>query len=201
MRPSAPSRVLVLGLRNPGPDYVGTRHNVGEEVVGLLARDHGLSFGRAPARIRAEVAEGRIGSVKVVLALPTTFMNRSGTAAGPLVRYFDVPPEGLVVVHDDIDLPFGRLRFHRGRGTGGHRGVESVAEAVGSLDFLRLRVGVGRPPGETDPAVYVLRPFRKTEREEADFLVIDAVEVLEAFLGEGPEAAVQAAGRRRTPDE
>lgn len=185
--------MLIVGLGNPGPEYVGSRHNVGQEVVEALARRLGVSFRRAPGRIRAQVAEAGPTPTPVILALPRTFVNESGSAVGPLLRYYDVPLAGLVLVHDDIDLPFGRLRFQHGRGSGGHRGVDSVAAMVGGLGFSRLKIGVGRPPSSMDPADYVLRPFRRRERAEVDMLVEDGADVLEALVRQGPQAAVQRA--------
>ncbi len=124
-------------------------------------------------------------------------MNDSGTAVAPLLRYYKQPPERLVLVHDDIDLPFGRLRFHQGRGTGGHRGVDSVARSLGSLGFSRLKVGVGRPPGSMDPADFVLRRFSQEERAEVDLLVEDGADALESLVQQGMQAAVQRAGERK----
>jgi peptidyl-tRNA hydrolase, PTH1 family len=189
--------LLIVGLGNPGPEYQGSRHNVGQEVVGALARRLGVSFRRAPGRIRAQVAEAKPASARVILALPRTFVNESGSAVGPLVRYYDVPLAELVLVHDDIDLPFGRLRFQHGRGSGGHRGVDSVAAAVGGLGFSRLKMGVGRPPSSMDPADYVLRPFGRRERAEVDLLVEGGADVLEALVHRGAQAAIQRAGERK----
>lgn len=189
--------MLIVGLGNPGSEYLGSRHNIGQEVVGALARRWGISFRRAPGRIRAQVAEAEANAARVILALPRTFVNESGSAVGPLMRYYGVPLAELVLVHDDIDLPFGRLRFQHARGSGGHRGVDSVAAAVGSLGFSRLKIGVGRPPSSMDPADYVLRPFRRGERAEVELLVEDGADVLEALVHRGAQAAIQRAGERR----
>ncbi|MGH9168383.1 MAG: aminoacyl-tRNA hydrolase [Acidimicrobiia bacterium] len=191
--------MLIVGLGNPGPEYLGSRHNVGQEVVGALARRWGISFRRAPGRIRGQVAEGGPTAARAILALPRTFVNESGSAVGPLLRYYDVPLAGLVLVHDDIDLPFGRLRFQHGRGSGGHRGVDSVAAVVGGLDFSRLKIGVGRPPSSMDPADYVLRPFQRRERAEVDLLVEDGADVLEVYISSGLQRAVSRASQRTTP--
>lgn len=191
--------MLIVGLGNPGPDYLASRHNVGQEVVGALARRWGISFRRAPGRIRGQVAEGGPTAARAILALPRTFVNESGSAVGPLLRYYDVPLAGLVLVHDDIDLPFGRLRFQHGRGSGGHRGVDSVAAVVGGLDFSRLKIGVGRPPSSMDPADYVLRPFQRRERAEVDLLVEDGADVLEVYISSGLQRAVSRASQRTTP--
>ena len=135
-----------------------------------------------------------LGGRRAILILPATFMNESGQAVGPLVRYYKVGTENVVLVHDDIDLPFGKLRFHFGRGTGGHNGVASVVRALSDLDVWRLKFGVGRPPGRMDPADFVLRHFYDRERADVDLLVPEAAEVLRIFGAEGEEAARQRAG-------
>ncbi len=151
-------------------------------------------FKRAPKRIRAQTAEVRIGECTATLALPTTYMNVSGGPVAGLVDYYGIDLERLVVVHDDIDLPFGRLRFQFDRGPGGHNGVASVAKSVDSREFWRLKIGVGRPPGRMDPADFVLRRFTKKERADVEFLVVEAADVLRAFAVDGGEAAQQYAG-------
>lgn len=188
--------MLVVGLRNPGSDYEGTRHNVGGEV--LVALTGHESFKRAPKRIHAEIVELHLSGTRVVLAMPLTFMNESGGAVSGLTKYFEVDPERLVLVHDDIDLPFGKLRFQGGRGSGGHNGVASVMRSLGSRDVWRLKVGVGRPPGRMDPADFVLRPFTKAERPDVDLVVAAAADVLRIFVEAGPDAARQEAGDATT---
>ena len=185
---------LIVGLRNPGAGYAATRHNIGGEIVAVLADRAGTGFKRARQSTRAEIAEVRIGDSPVVLALPTAFMNESGQTVAPLLRYFSVTPEHLLVVHDDIDLPFLKLRVQFGRGAGGHNGVHSVIGSLGTRDFWRLKVGVGRPPGSQVPADYVLRRFSKQERPEVDVAVQHAADLAEAFVTEGGEAASQRAG-------
>jgi PTH1 family peptidyl-tRNA hydrolase len=140
------------------------------------------------------LAAVEIGATSVVLALPVAFMNECGGPVGSVARYYRVPAEAIVLVHDDIDLPFGKLRFQFGRGTGGHNGVASVMRALGTGDVWRLKFGVGRPPGRMDPAEYVLRRFTSAERADTDFLVAEAAEVLRAFAVEGGEAARRRAG-------
>ncbi|MFQ5967092.1 MAG: aminoacyl-tRNA hydrolase [Acidimicrobiia bacterium] len=188
--------LVVVGLRNPESQYIGTRHNIGAEVVRALASRHAIKFKRGPRRVRNEIASLSIGHHKIVLGLPKSSMNLSGRAVAPLLRYFKAAPEDLLVCHDDIDLAFARLRLQFGRGSGGHNGVQSVVEALGSQDFHRLRIGVGRPPGNMDPADHVLRPFMRSERQEADFLVQDGVDVIERFVDDR-EAAVRMASERR----
>lgn len=130
----------------------------------------------------------------VTLALPTTYMNESGGAVAGLVKYYDIEPEGLAVVHDDIDLPFGRLRFQFARGPGGHNGVASVAASLGTREFWRLKVGVGRPPGRMDPAEFVLKRFAKKEGPAVDLMVVEAADVLRVFASAGGEAAQREVG-------
>lgn len=162
--------------------------------MGLLAERHGGSFKKAPRFIRAEVADVRIGDAKVMLALPRTFMNESGQAVAPLVRYFSTPEDSFLVVHDDIDLPFAKLRMQHDRSAGGNNGVASLIRSLGTQEFWRLKCGVGRPPGRQDPAEFVLRPFSKTEREHIDVTIQYAADVVECFVTEGGERARELAG-------
>ena len=154
----------------------------------------GESFKRAPKGISAEIAEIRIGDRPVVLALPQTFMNESGGPVKALAKYFSVPSDQVLVAHDDIDLPFAKLRVQHGRGSGGHNGVSSVVKALRTEDLWRLKLGVGRPPGRMDPADFVLERFRSVERETVDLLVVEAAGVVAVFARDGGEAAMQAAG-------
>ncbi len=131
---------------------------------------------------------------RAVLALPLVSMNQSGIAVGALSRYYDIPPADVVLAHDDIDLPFGKLRFHFGRGPGGHNGVASVVSTLGTRDIWRLKIGVGRPRGRRDPAVHVLRPFSRRERGDVDSMVVEGADLIEVFARDGGEAAMGAAG-------
>lgn len=185
----------VVGLRNPGSEYEKTRHNVGFEVIVALADSLGERLGRGPSRTRCETAEVVVAGERAVLAAPTTYMNESGAAVRSLVDYFSIDPSDLLVVHDDIDLPFGRLRVRHGGGTGGHNGLRSIERALATDAFVRLKVGVGRPPGSMDPAAYVLRRFAKAERAEVDLMVADAADVVTDWFTD-PEAAVRNAGER-----
>lgn len=189
---STDSPLLVVGLRNPGEQYRGTRHNVGAEVV--VAASAGGEFRRAPRKIMGEVAEFSLGGVPAVAVLPLTFMNESGGPVAALLDWYKAEATGLVLVHDDIDLPFGRLRFHHGRGSGGHNGVASVMRSIGSREVWRLKIGVGRPPGRQDPADFVLRRFTERERGDVDLMVSAGAEVLHRFGEAGGEEARQAAG-------
>ena len=192
----ADSTTAVVGLHNPEPAYLGTRHNVGAEVVAVLMRRSGVRLRRAPRRIRCRTATARLGTRAALLALPNAAMNVSGPPVQQLLAYYNVTPADLVVIHDDIDLPFGRLRLRSGRSHGGHNGVRSIVESLGSTGFWRLKLGLGRPPGRMDPAAYVLSRFSKAEREEVDMLVADAADVVEKFLVH-PERAMELAGGRR----
>ena len=194
----AASRPLIVGLRNPGPKYEATRHNVGAEVVQVLADRYGGNFKKARRFIRAQVAEVRIGGETVVLALPLTFMNEAGQAVAPLVRYYRTPADRLLIVHDDIDLPFAKLRVAHDRGAGGNNGVKSIIRSMGSQEFWRLKCGVGRPPGRMDPAAFVLKRFSAKERPEMDVTVQLAADVAEVFVAGGGDAARQQAGELNT---
>jgi PTH1 family peptidyl-tRNA hydrolase len=181
---------LVVGLGNPGPGYAGNRHNVGAMVLDELAARAGirLSAGKGP-RSRALAGEGRLAGRRVVLARPLTYMNESGGPVRGLLDYHHLPVEDLVVVHDELDLPFATVRLKRGGGEGGHNGLRSISRSTGTKDYLRVRVGIGRPPGRQDPADFVLKDFSAVERKELDLLVAEAADAAEALLVKGLEAA------------
>ena len=183
---------LIVGLRNPGSRYDGTRHNVGADVIEALAPD--LTFRRARLGIRADVAATRFGDMSVVLALPRTFMNECGQSIAPLVRYEHVDGDRLLIVHDDIDLPFAKLKVQFGGGAGGHNGIRSIVNSLGTNEFWRLKIGVGRPPDRVDPADFVLNRFAKVERASVDEAVIRSIRVVEVFAVDGGDAARQMAG-------
>jgi PTH1 family peptidyl-tRNA hydrolase len=159
---------LVVGLGNPDDEYAGTRHNAGAMVVARLAERAGAKLKRS--RNRAQVAEIRDGDERVVLARPTSYVNESGGPVSLLARWYKTPLERIIVVHDEIDLAAGKLQVRRGGGTAGHNGVKDVVKALGSPEFLRVRIGVGRPPGRQDPADYVLE--RVPKRQAEDFAVL-----------------------------
>jgi peptidyl-tRNA hydrolase, PTH1 family len=183
-----PGPALVVGLGNPGPDYAETRHNVGFRVVELLAaRAGGGRFSRH--RTNSDVLEARLAGRRVVLAKPRTYMNVSGGPVAGLAKYFSVPIEDLVVVHDDLDLGFGVVRLKRGGGEGGHNGLRSISSAVGTKDYLRVRFGIGRPPGRQDPADFVLKRLSGAEKKELEFAVDLAADAAEALLSDGLEPA------------
>ncbi len=178
---------LVVGLGNPGPGYAGNRHNVGFMVVDLLAERMGARFKANKAR--AEVVEGRLSGVRVVLAKPRTFMNDSGGPVTGLRDFFKVPVERLVVVHDELDLPYGGLRLKLGGGDNGHNGLKSIRRSLGTGEFHRVRFGIGRPPGRMDAAAFVLRDFGAAERKDLDLEVDRAADAVEALVTEGLERA------------
>lgn len=188
---------LVVGLRNPGPDYEGTRHNAGAEVVERVVEAAGESFKRGPSRISGLVAQTGVGDDRTLYLLPYTFMNESGSAVRAALDYYGLGPSDLIVVHDDIDLPFGRLRIQVGGGSGGHNGIRSLERALGTKEFSRLKFGVGRPPGSQDPADFVLRPFAKSERVEVQEMIVDAADVIERWLHDRERAQEMAALRGR----
>jgi len=161
---------IVLGLGNPDDEYGNTRHNAGAMVVALLAARAGARLKRS-SRTRALVAEVRDGDARVVLARPASYVNESGGPASLLARWYKTPVERIVVVHDEIDLAYGKLQVRQDGGTAGHNGLKDVAKALGSPDFLRVRIGVGRPPGRKDPADYVLEPIAKRDAEDFAVLV------------------------------
>lgn len=179
---------LIVGLGNPGRDYRHHRHNVGFLLLDRLAQDLGLCFSRRKAK--ALVAEGRLAGRRAILAKPQTFMNLAGQSVGPLVRFFQVPLPCLLVVCDDLDLPRGVLRFRPGGGSAGHRGLRSIFETLGSQDFPRLRIGIGRPPASMDPADYVLQDLNRDEREVISSAIARGIEGIHLFVEQGIEAAM-----------
>ena len=180
---------LIVGLGNPGPEYANHRHNVGFQIVQALAKNHGLSFDRHK-KAKARVAEGTIGQRQVLLAKPQTFMNLSGKTVGRLSRDREIPPECILVVYDDLDLPLGRLRIRPSGGSGGHKGLRSIIEVLGSQGFARLRLGIDRPPGSLDPADYVLQPFAAEDQTLVADTLERAVEAVEIWLADGVVAAM-----------
>ncbi|MDT7703685.1 MAG: peptidyl-tRNA hydrolase, family [Pseudonocardiales bacterium] len=184
-----PGPALVVGLGNPGSEYAETRHNVGFGVVELLAARAGAGRFSVHKRSNSDLAEGRLAGRKIVLARPRTYMNVSGGPVAGLVKYFSVPPEEIVVVHDDLDLDFGVIRLKRGGGEGGHNGLRSISRSLGTKDYYRVRVGIGRPPGRQDPADFVLKRFSSVERKELEFALDLAADATEALLQEGLEPA------------
>ena len=188
-KPSAAARFLVVGLANPGPKYERTRHNAGQMVVDVVARRHG--FAKARRGYEGRLATGVIAGREVALLVPTTFMNRSGRSVAAALRGLGLGPDQLLIVHDHIDLAFGRLRAAESGGSGGHNGLKSVSGLVGN-EYARLRVGVGRP-ASTDPDVvadYVLAQFAES-RDEVETLIDRAADAIEVWVRDGVEAMMQ----------
>jgi PTH1 family peptidyl-tRNA hydrolase len=179
---------MIVGLGNPGIPYRMTRHNIGFQVVERLAKINRISI-RAK-RFKSLYGTGSIDSQQVVIAKPMTFMNRSGEAIKKAAHFFHLGIEDLVIVHDDLDLPFGRLRFKQRGRDGGHQGVRSIIESMGANDFLRLKVGIGRPPVGMEPADYVLEAFDEVEQSHLDQILSQAAESLKVMLLEGLERAM-----------
>ncbi|TVU35443.1 hypothetical protein EJB05_17333, partial [Eragrostis curvula] len=175
---------LFVGLGNPGKVYQGTRHNVGFELIDVIAEAEGISL--SSMQFKAMVGKGRIGDSPIMLAKPQTFMNASGESVGQLVSYFKIPLNQVVVMYDDLDLPFAKLRLLPKGGHGGHNGMRSIINHLKqSRDFPRLRIGIGRPPGKMDPANFVLRPFTRKEQEELDFALHRGLEAVRIMVLEG----------------
>lgn len=193
MRFSTPSAApdgrtrLIVGLGNPGPEYSGSRHNVGFQCLRWLARKHGLSFDGT--RAHARIAQGAILGKPVVLARPQTFMNLSGQAVTGLLQWLRLGPADIVVIHDDLNLPLGRIRLRPGGSAGGHRGIRSIIDTLGTQDFARLRVGIGRPEGN-DAVDYVLGDFNAAERLVMVESYARAAEAVECILADGLEATM-----------
>lgn len=179
---------IIAGLGNPGERYLFTRHNLGFMVADRLALSHHLSFRRK--KFDALLAEGPIAGVPVILLKPQTYMNLSGKAVGLLVQFFKVDAADLVVVHDDLDLPFETLRVKEGGGDGGHKGLQSVIESLGTDAFLRLRLGIGKPVTKDRVESYVLEPFGKEERDRLPALLEKACGAVEEILSSGPRSAM-----------
>ncbi len=180
----------MVGLGNPGPGYAGHRHNVGQMVVSELASRLGTPLKAHKAG--ASIAEGRIrpSAERVTLAVPATFMNVSGRPVAALLKFYSLDASRLIVIHDELDLPFDTVRLKTGGGPGGHNGVRDIINVAGP-DFVRVRVGVGRPPGRQDPADFVLSPFSKAERDTLPNLIVDAADATSDVLTEGLVAAQQ----------
>lgn len=180
---AAERRWLIVGLGNPGPEYAGNRHNVGFMVLDELAARIGGRF--KAHRSRAEIVEGRLAGAPVVLAKPLSFMNLSGGPVKALTDFFKITPDCVIVVHDELDIPYGALRTKSGGGDNGHNGLKSITKALGTRDYLRVRFGIGRPPGRMDPATFVLRDFATAERKDLPFLIDRAADMTESLITAG----------------
>jgi len=180
--------LLVVGLGNPGPQYATTRHNIGFLVADVLADRIGSGF-KVHKKSGADVVTGRLGDTSVVLAKPRTYMNESGRQVGPLARFYSVAPADVIVLHDELDIDFGRIRLKYGGGVAGHNGLRSVSAALGTNDFKRVRIGIGRPPGRQSGASFVLENFNSRERPELGTIVEQSDEAAELIVGLGLEPA------------
>ena len=184
---------MIVGLGNPGSRYAKNRHNIGFQIVDALAEKHGLDFGKR--QFKAQIAAGRVGCERVLLVKPQTYMNLSGEAVQPLAGYYKIAPEDMMVVYDDMDLPAGVIRLRPFGGAGGHNGMKSIIQRLGSNRFPRLRVGIGRPDGRMDAAAYVLQNFGDDEAERIARARELAVRALETWLESGLDAAMNAFNR------
>ena len=187
-RQANPPSLVIVGLGNPGPEYAGTRHNAGFWCIDALAKKHGITLERRNRS--AIVGEGEIEDLRVILVKPRTFVNRSGAAINYLTARYAAPIDKLLIVCDDINLPPGKLRMRRKGSAGGHNGIKSVIEAAGSQGFLRLRIGVGRPPEGTGQIEHVIGPMDSQDREVVDEAVERAAEAIECLLTEGIDEAM-----------
>ncbi|MFS0729559.1 aminoacyl-tRNA hydrolase [Curtobacterium sp. 1P10AnD] len=182
---------VVVGLGNPGPGYAGNRHNVGQMVLDELAARMGATFKKH--KTPNQVAEGRLvpGGPKLVLAKPASFMNTSGGPVSSVLGFYGLDARSLVVVHDELDLPYDTVRLKGSGGHGGHNGLRDIIKATGTNEFARVRIGIGRPPGRQDPADYVLRDFSPAEKKNLPNLIADGADAVEAIADLGLLAAQQ----------
>ncbi|MCE9516375.1 MAG: aminoacyl-tRNA hydrolase [Mycobacterium sp.] len=180
--------LLVVGLGNPGAQYAKTRHNLGFMVADVLAARMGAPF-KVHKRSGAEIVTGRLGHRPIVLAKPRCYMNESGRQVGPLAKFYSVNAGDVIVIHDELDIDFGTIRLKIGGGEGGHNGLRSVANALGTKEFQRVRIGIGRPPGRKDPAAFVLENFGSTERPEVPVICEQGADACELLIEVGLEAA------------
>ena len=179
----ADDRWLIVGLGNPGPEYAGNRHNAGQMVLALLAERMGARF--KANRTRSDVAEGRLAGQPATLARPRSYMNLSGGPVAALAAFYKLSPERTVVLHDELDLPFGVVRLKLGGGDNGHNGLRSITASLGTRDYYRVRFGIGRPPGRMEAAAYVLRDFTPAERKELPFAIDRCADAVETLITKG----------------
>lgn len=183
---------LIVGLGNPGPEYAATRHNIGQMVLDELAGTVGGSF-KKHGKARAVVCEGRLGmgGPKVILAKPLTYMNVSGGPVAALTNFYGLDPDQVIVVHDELDIPFDTVKLKIGGGEGGHNGLRDISKALGTKDYYRVRTGIGRPPGQMQTADFVLKPFTTAEKKDLPFLISTAADATEMLIKDGLLAAQQ----------
>ena len=176
-------RWIIVGLGNPGPEYAGTRHNAGQMVLALLAERIGARF--KAHRTRNDIAEGRLAGEQVTLARPQSYMNLSGRPVAALAAFYKLSPDRIVVLHDELDIPFGAVRLKLDGGDSGHNGLRSITASLGTHDYYRVRFGIGRPPGRMDPAAFVLKDFSAPERKELPFALDRCADATEALITAG----------------
>jgi peptidyl-tRNA hydrolase, PTH1 family len=179
---------LIVGLGNPGRQYRDTRHNIGFMVIDILCKEMGVSLTRMQSK--ALIGTGSLEGQKVIVAKPQTFMNLSGQSVGGLVKFYKVPHDQLIVAHDDIDLSLGTMRLRPGGGSAGQKGVASIMQQLGTQDFARMRLGIGRPPGQMSPAAFVLQKFTNAEMEIVNLLMDRSLGAVRTFIREGLDAAM-----------
>jgi PTH1 family peptidyl-tRNA hydrolase len=194
---TAGQRWLIAGLGNPGQEYADNRHNVGFMVADVLAARIGARFKRH--RSRAQVAEGRLAGLPVTVAKPMCFMNLSGGPVAGLCGFYKIPPERVVIIHDELDIPFGAIRLKLGGGDNGHNGLRSVTAALGTRSYYRARLGIGRPPGRMDPADYVLHDFSGAQRDQLPELLDGCADAIAVLLADGLAAAQNEFHQARQP--
>jgi peptidyl-tRNA hydrolase, PTH1 family len=176
-------RWIIVGLGNPGPEYAGNRHNAGQMVAAVLAERIGARL--KAHRTRNDIAEGRLYGEAVTLAKPHSYMNLSGGPVSALLKFYKLAPERLVVIHDELDVPFAGVRLKLGGGDNGHNGLRSITSSLGTRDYFRARFGIGRPPGRMDPAAFVLKDFSAAERKELPFALDRCADAVEALIAKG----------------
>jgi peptidyl-tRNA hydrolase, PTH1 family len=176
-------RWIIVGLGNPGPTYADNRHNAGQMVLALLAERMGARF--KAHRSHNDIAEGRLAGQPVTLARPHSYMNLSGGPVAALAAFYKLPPQRIVVLHDELDIPFGAVRLKLGGGDNGHNGLRSITASLGTRDYYRVRFGIGRPPGRMDPAAFVLRDFSPAERNELAFALDRCADATETLITKG----------------
>ncbi|MFW0784578.1 aminoacyl-tRNA hydrolase [Gordonia sp. CPCC 206044] len=179
---------LIVGLGNPGPKYEKTRHNIGAMVADGLVASAGERW-KLHKKSGAEAAPITIAGHQVIVARSRTYMNVTGRQIGPLAKFYSIGPDDLIVLHDELDIDFGVVRLKRGGGEGGHNGLRSISQTMGSRDYLRVRLGIGRPPGRQDPADFVLKPFPSSARADVELLVENGIEATETLVAQGLDAA------------
>ena len=180
---------LVVGLGNPGPGYAGNRHNVGQMVIDILAKRQSANLKSHKAN--AAVAETKLGSVRLILAKPLSYMNTSGGPVANLAKFYDVPAENVIVIHDELDIPADEVRIKFSGGHAGHNGLRDIISALNTHDFIRVRVGIGRPPGQMETAAYVLKDFSSAEKKSLPVTLEIAADAVEAIATKGLQAAQQ----------